>query len=96
MSNLLHKNPEDMTTHAVFEIIGFESPDVFQNLERTINDQGAAITYFQQSELSAPMTGDHLFHAKIIAFLPETLSRKTLMHAIEDISPDLAVLAKAA
>jgi len=76
----------------IFEIIGFENPDLSDLLRKAFKKQGALITSLKVEPLSAPMTGDHLMQATVVANLPDDVSLRTAEHAIEDISPDLNVV----
>lgn len=84
------------TLQARFEVIGFENPELGKLVQMALARQGASIASVQVAPLSAPMTGDHLMQATVIAFLPPECSLRTAEHAIEEISDDLSVVALAA
>jgi glycine cleavage system regulatory protein len=80
---------------ARFEVIGFENPELGKLLQLALLSQGASIASVQVTPLSAPMTGDHMMQATVLAFLPPNCSLRTAEHAIEEISDDLSVVAQA-
>ncbi len=84
------------TKQARIEVIGFENPELAQLLRLALTRQGASVASLQLAPLSAPMTGDHLMQATVIAVLPAECSLRTAEHAIEEISDDLNVVALAA
>jgi glycine cleavage system regulatory protein len=81
---------------AKFEVIGFENPELGKLLQMALAREGASIASVQLDPISAPMTGDHLMQATVIAFLPANCSLRKVEHAIEEISDDLSVVARAA
>lgn len=84
------------TLKARFEVIGFENPELGKLLKLALVRQGVSIASLQLEPLSAPMTGDHLMQATVIATLPPDISLRSAEHAIEEISDDLSVVAQAA
>ncbi|WP_141731358.1 hypothetical protein [Oligoflexus tunisiensis] len=84
------------TQQARFDVIGFENPEFGKLLQVALVHQGASIASLQVAPLSAPMTGDHLMQATVIATLPADCSLREVEHAIEEISDDLYVTAQAA
>jgi glycine cleavage system regulatory protein len=81
---------------ARIEVIGFENPEFGQLLKLALARQGVSVTSLQVTALSAPMTGDHMMQATVLAFLPPDCSLRIAEHAIEEISDDLSVVAQAA
>ncbi len=84
------------TRQARIEVIGFENPDLIPLLELALKRQGVAVDSWDVMPLSAPMTGDHLMQATVMAILPPSCTLRTAEHAIEEISNDLSVTAQAA
>lgn len=85
-----------MKNKFLFEIIGFESPEFSDVLRRALTRHGVKVASISVAPLSAPMTGDHLMQATLVAVWPPEISMRSAEHVIEEISPDLNVIARAA
>lgn len=80
------------TLKARIDVIGFENPDLTARLQQALTGQGASWALFQVVPLSAPMTGDPMVEATVLALVPADRSLRSLEHAIEAISGDLSVV----
>jgi len=73
------------------EIIGQDRPGIVREISHALASQGVNIEDLQTETLSAPMTGDLLFQARITIRIPKKCSTKQLQETLEQIAADLMV-----
>lgn len=73
------------------EVVGNDRPGIVRELSAAIAATGANLEELQTTLESAPMAGHPIFHARGTVALPESLSSRDLIAAIEDVGADLSV-----
>ena len=79
---------------ATLEIVGQDRPGIVSQISRTLAARGANVEELHSECVSAPMSGEMLFRARVQLLLPETLDLEELRAAVETVASDLMVDAR--
>lgn len=80
-------------TGELFELSlqGQDRPGIVREVTRLLGKLGVNVEEFHSEAVSAPMSGELLFHLDAILRLPASLDTRTLQRELETLSDDLAV-----
>jgi len=73
------------------EIVGLDRPGIVKAIARTLAAHGANVASLESERRRAPMTGDPMFEAHVLAQVPTEVSVDTLRLALEALAGDLVV-----
>jgi glycine cleavage system regulatory protein len=74
-----------------FEIFGPDRPGIVKQMTAALASQGVNVEEFTSECGSAPMSGEMLFNAHIIAQIPDSCDAEALCHSIEKLANDLGM-----
>lgn len=74
-----------------FDLVGQDRPGIVRDIARVLAQHGVNVVGLETEVISAPMTGDPLFHARAGLHVPADESLEAVRDALEAIANDLMV-----
>ena len=73
------------------ELVGQDRPGIIRQISSVLTQHGVNVEELQTERVSAPMSGEPLFHARAQLYLPEGCNVPILRRDLEKIAADLMV-----